>query len=388
MIATREHLDALVGYLTVAGVLEPTDRDSRAWMAGLRAVPRHAFVPTRAWAEPMDDRPEHIIDRHRDSRPWWDAVYSNTTIITQRGDGTADVADTSSPPSSSLSCPHVAMEFLRLLDVADGNRVLEIGTGTGWSAAMLSWRLGDDHVVTVEVDSRVSAAAADALAAAGHCPTVITGDGALGHDARAPYDRVHVTCGVRDIPYAWVQQTRPGGVIVAPWMPAHGQWGEQLQLHVRHGGTAVGRFAGAATFMMMRAQRAPRSWPPYPGEGATSTTRLDPQGLSPAWIEGFGLYLATVAPDLVVTWAGWEAIDGEQAWTMRLRHLHGDDWALVCAWEESGEVEVMQGGGRPLWDELEAAYERWLRAGAPGRERFGMTVGPGGQSVWLDCPDV
>lgn len=60
------------------------------------------------------------------------------------------------------------------------------------------------------------------LKAVGHAPRLVVGDGADGFPQGAPYDRVHATCAVAEIPYAWVEQTRPGGVIVAPWQPGRG----------------------------------------------------------------------------------------------------------------------------------------------------------------------
>ncbi|MEU9888034.1 protein-L-isoaspartate(D-aspartate) O-methyltransferase [Sphaerisporangium sp. NPDC051011] len=354
--------------------------DNHVWAAAMSAVPRHLFVPRRAWADRLIDQPEHLIDRDTDPAAWWKAVYSNTAIITQRGDG--DVADTTSPPTSSLPCPRAALELLELLEVVDGVRVLEIGTGTGWITALLSRRLGDDHVVTVENDPQVATAAAAALAAAGQCPTVVTGEGALGHDPRAPYDRLLATCGVTDVPYAWVQQTRPGGLIVAPWMSADGQWRDLLQLHVRHGGTAIGRFCGATKTGMPRAQQ-PQDWPPE-GPTVTSSTSVDPRRVSSKG--GFRLFLAMAVPDLVIVSAGWEPLDGGAVWALRLGTADQDCWALACVWP-GDLVEVYQGGGRRLWEELERVYAEWVEAGEPGRVRFRMIVGPGGQQIRLE-PDV
>ncbi|MBG0818365.1 methyltransferase domain-containing protein [Planomonospora sp. ID82291] len=383
----RDGVRALADYLTASGVLGPCTPSGRVWVRALQDVPRHLFVPARAWAQPMDERPEHLIDHTADPAAWWEAIYSNTSIITQRGDGTADVADLTAPATSSLSCPHVAAEMLCLLDLDNHHRVLEIGTGTGWSAAMLSWRLRDDQVVTVEIDQQVAEQAAANLAAAGCKPTLIVGDGALGHPGAAPYDRVHVTCGVRDIPPAWIEQTRPGGVIVAPWMPAHGQWGEQVRLDVLGDGHAIGRFRGGATFMMLRAQRPPHRWPTYPADGAVLTDRLDPRTIAASWGQGFGLYLAGAAPHLLITSTGWEQLpDWGWAWIMRLRDLHGSGWAIATTGPSQDDIEITQDSEQPLWSQLRAAFLAWLRAGRPGRDRIGLTITPEGRRMWLDVP--
>jgi protein-L-isoaspartate O-methyltransferase len=68
--------------------------------------------------------------------------------------------------------------MLHSLDVREGMTVLEVGTGSGYNAALLATRLGDDAVTSIELDPALTQRARIALAATGHCPTVITGDGA------------------------------------------------------------------------------------------------------------------------------------------------------------------------------------------------------------------
>ena len=75
-------------------------------------------------------------------------------------------------------------------------------------------RLGEDNVTTVEVDPQVAARADAALETAGYSTWTVTGDGHLGHPRRAPYDRGIGTCAVRRIPYTWIRQTKPGGIIL------------------------------------------------------------------------------------------------------------------------------------------------------------------------------
>ncbi|MGH3868437.1 MAG: protein-L-isoaspartate O-methyltransferase family protein [Pseudonocardiaceae bacterium] len=73
----------------------------------------------------------------------------------------------------------------------------------------------------VEIDATVAQQACTSLTAAGYTPTVITGDGTAGYPDGAPYDRIITTASVRpgELPYPWVTQTRPGGIIVTPWGP-------------------------------------------------------------------------------------------------------------------------------------------------------------------------
>lgn len=377
----EERVPDLAAYLMAAGVLDLADRDSRAWLQALDEVPRHQFVPARAWAQPQDDRPDCLIDRGTGPDAWWDAVYSNTAIITQRSDGEADVSDTDAAPTSSISSPHVAAEFLRLLDVAPHHHVLEIGTGTGWTAAMLAWRLRDDQVTSIEVDEGVAAQAVANLKACGYAPTVLTGDGALGAADGAPYDRIHVTCGVRDIPYAWIEQIRPGGSIVLPWMPRPGGWGYQLRLDVLDDGVAAGTFHGECGFMMLRSQRR-RAWPHYSDDQVESITRVNPREIWAALDHGFDLALAAHAPHIAITSGGWEQDEDWSGWRMRLRDIQGGSWAMAAA-VPGEDTQVSQGGRRQLWPALESAFMEWLRAGRPGIRQYRMLVSSTGQAVWL-----
>lgn len=95
-------------------------------------------------------------------------------------------------------------------------------------------------------------AARSNLAGAGRVPLVITGEGADGYFPAAPYDRVIATCSVRAVPYAWVAQTRPGGIIVTPWGTTV-ENSALLRLVVDDNGElAVGRIVDWATFMLLR----------------------------------------------------------------------------------------------------------------------------------------
>jgi protein-L-isoaspartate O-methyltransferase len=143
-------------------------------------------------------------------------------IVTQVDDGTPlDLDAVGDLSTSSASQPSYVFRMLAAIAVQPGMRVLEIGTGTGYTAALLSARLGDRNVTTIEVDEDVADDAKRALTRAGFRPTVLLGDGARGYPPNARYDRVIATCLVRAVPYAWVEQTLPGGLILTPWGTAY-----------------------------------------------------------------------------------------------------------------------------------------------------------------------
>ncbi|MEU6041724.1 methyltransferase domain-containing protein [Actinomadura sp. NPDC047616] len=387
---TGRLIDQLADRLAAAGDLTRPE-----WRQAMHAAPRHLFTPARAWCVPDGPGVAHTIDRAADPRGWWDGAYADAAIITQIADGDADPATGQGPWTSSLSAPGAVMTFLELLAPRPGDRVLEIGTGTGWTAALLSARLGDDRVTSVEVDPAVAEQAAANLRAAGFTPTLLTGEGADGAPDGAPYDRVHVTCGVTTVPYAWVRQTRPGGVLVFPWMPEFAG-GHKARLTVTGDGRAIGRFHGSASYMMLRAQRGPQLQVPDEPAGVPgveeSMTLLDPRTVV-GDSYGADVAIAGMLPDVMGAERstrphddGSDGEGGEGRWCLILADTAGTSWACCRHRPGAREHLVHQAGPRRLWDEVADAYLRWVGWGSPGRNRFGMTITATGQQVWRDDP--
>jgi protein-L-isoaspartate O-methyltransferase len=373
---TADRAAALADSLRACGALT----DPR-WHQAISAVPRQLFAPARAQVQSADEG-ERVIDSGDDPDEWLRQVYApGTAIITQREDGQVPVASDEGVPTSSLSEPAIVAEFLELLEIRDGNTVLEIGTGSGWTAALLSHRVGEDRVTTIEIDGQVASQAERNLKAAGFAPSVILGDGAVGWPSAAPYDRVHVTCGVAQIPMAWVEQCRPGAVIVLPWLPA-GYGGHQLQLRVGGDGRATGRFYGGCGYMMIRSQRT--RWNAHHATQArTSAGRLDPREVT-AGDPGLQLLFAALLPG--VTQMGIHDADGSFSLLLSDHDREAGSWAACDYDPATGHSQVTQYGDRSLWDETEATFDAWLSLGTPARSRFGLTLDNSGQHVWLDTP--
>lgn len=156
--------------------------------AAMRAVPRHLFVP------------EASLER----------AYGPDSVVTFRdGDGVA---------ISSASGPGVVAGMLDQLGAGPGDRVLEIGAGTGYNAACLAELVGPaGSVTTVDIGADIVASAQRALTTAGYERVrVVHGDGADGVPDAAPYDRIIVTAGAWDVPPSWREQLAPGGRLVVP----------------------------------------------------------------------------------------------------------------------------------------------------------------------------
>ncbi|WP_380281045.1 methyltransferase domain-containing protein [Kitasatospora purpeofusca] len=343
----------------------------REWQEALKAIPRHRFLPERIWLADSDGGYE-AADLQTAHDRWFEAAYADVPIVTQVNDGQESVDIW---PSSSASAPSIVVRMLCDLRLRPGARVLEIGTGTGWNAALLSHRLGPENVVSVEIDSDIVRQARASLYAAGLDVDVICGDGADGWTHRAPYDRVVSTCSVRRVPWAWIEQTRPGGTVLTPWDNPMICWG-LLRLTVgRH--QAQGRFSPHSAFMLMRTQRQDLRIfrdvvrdEHVPEKGRTS---LAPQQVTgEAWEARFALGLR-----LGDVWTAWEE-DAARLWAAS---TDARSWAAVDL-----DGTVWQYGPRRLWDEVEEAHRWWERQGRPGPSRFGLTVTEGEQWAWLDAP--
>ncbi|MFC7328709.1 methyltransferase domain-containing protein [Marinactinospora rubrisoli] len=364
-----------------------------AWHRAIRAVPRAPFIPDTVWVSSRD-RPgwyRPITSDDPECPTWADADWS---LITQVDDGVPAGEDGwSRLPTSSISQPSLVVAMLQALDARDGQRVLEIGTGTGYNTALLCERLGDERVTSVEIDPEVADSAHRALGKLGYRPRLVVGDGVLGVPDGAPYDRLLATVAAHDVPTAWIGQVRPGGVIVTPWSTWFSP-GVLLRLEVAGDGGASGRFVGEADFMMLRSQRS-RS--PF-GEWREYVDENDPAAVAgrtrtnPRWIayrnDGWRLVAGHLVPG--VDFVSYEAADGSGEASVYVfdRGLGTGSWALgeYSPREDSWETSVR--GPRDLWAEIGAAWRVWQRAGRPGRDRLGLTVTPeGAQVLWADVPE-
>jgi protein-L-isoaspartate(D-aspartate) O-methyltransferase len=147
----------------------------------MRRVPRHLFVPESEWKYAYADYPLPI---------GW---------------------------GQTISAPHMVAIMCDLLDIRDGMKVLEIGAGSGYHAAVMAVLAGSGHVYAVEVVEGLAEFARQNLKKAGITNvTVVTGDGSLGLPEYAPYDRINVACAAPDILDTLTAQLKRGGKLVIP----------------------------------------------------------------------------------------------------------------------------------------------------------------------------
>jgi methyltransferase of ATP-grasp peptide maturase system len=355
------------------------------WREVFASVPRHEFVP---WFFEQGDpgQWQRIESTKTDEQDrWLSAVYSNTTLVTAVHEltlpRTAGHSSFAVAVSSSTE-PGLMAQMLEDLDVQTGHTVLEIGTGTGYNAALLCERLGDHHVYSLDLRQELVDAAASRLAQAGYHPFLVTGEGADGLAERGPYDRIIATCSVQHIPPAWIDQLRPGGMLLTD-LEGTIYAGSLATLHRLDHHIVEGRFcARYGSFMPMQHQlsiRPGRSHRSDPGTPTERTTTVGPDLLHQRHrpFAFFAQLHLPTATQLHAKAAGTQT---------RLVAPDGSWCEITNRADESGHHQVTEGGPQPLWQAIEHAHERYAALDHPGWERFGITATPTEQQVWLDDP--
>lgn len=161
-------------------------------LAALRRVPRHEFVPKELLPWAYEDRPLAI------------------------GEG------------QTISQPHVVAFMTQQLGLKPSDRVLEIGTGSGYQAAVLGELAAE--VYTIEIVPALARRARRTLGRLGYRNVFVKeGDGFSGWPGKAPFDAVIVTCSVEEIPPPLIEQLREGGRLIAPVGPSLDRDGDGRQ---------------------------------------------------------------------------------------------------------------------------------------------------------------
>lgn len=350
-----------------------------------RAVPRHLFLPGLAIAE----------------------AYADEAVAVQFAGGVA---------TSSASQPSMMAIMLEQLDLRPGHRVLEIGAGTGYNAALVARIVGPAGSVTaVDIDEELVDRAAVHLASAGvDGVELVVGDGALGHPPGAPYDRIVLTVGSEDVRPEWVAQLAPGGRLLLPLAVRGSQLSTALVLgadgvlrsdsvrscaFIRLRGEAASTDAGHVLDGLGVVLQAPQD-APAPDPAAVARALADPGGQRPCPVplaavdvwDGFGLWLALTEPgacrlvvveeepalpdDLIplVPGSGTVALAADPA------EVPGVAAVVAVGAPEGGAVPVavraFGPGGAGLADRLLEALDRWVAAGRPGAADWRLTVVP------------
>ncbi|MGH3517322.1 MAG: methyltransferase domain-containing protein [Haloechinothrix sp.] len=349
---------------------------SAEWKAGFAAVPRHVFVPRF-----FENRPElGWVAVDQSDADYLDLVYQNEALITQL-DGDPGAWDKlrkegvylGGHATSSSSAPGLMAVMVDALQAEPGLTVLEVGTGTGYNAAILCNRLGDEYVTTVDIDAGLVESARLRLAGLGYRPATAVADAAITVPD-GPYDRLMATVGIRRVPPCWLTAVKPGGLILANLYSDMAS-DAIFALTVSDTGTATGRAPIGGTFMPTRDNIMPFNFMLHDNaDGEQHTTNL-PVGL----LTDFGpfyLFASLIMRDVQVHYFP------ASAGTLRPGLLGRDR-----SWAYELDGTAVHGGLRNLWAELEDVHTLWQDSGNPGRDRLGLTVAKDQQSLWIDSPE-
>jgi protein-L-isoaspartate(D-aspartate) O-methyltransferase len=361
---------------------------TRAVEEAFRAVPRHCFLPGLPLRE----------------------AYADEAVAVQHVEGIA---------TSSASQPSMMAIMLEQLDLRPGQRVLEIGAGTGYNAALMARIVGPTGVVTaVDIDEELVATAAAHLAAAGTSGVeLVCGDGALGHPPGAPYDRIVLTVGSADIRPEWVAQLRAGGRLLLPLAVR----GSQLSMALDLGADGLLRSASvrSCAFIRLRGLGAGHETTVPLDEGRSLLVPEDGPGVDRAAVTTAlaapGRLLTTRVPlrsaDVFDGFGLWLGLTDPRACRLLVAAGREDDLpdellplgpgsgtvALTAAPGEAGLAAVVLGTGAVHgWDalpvavrsfgpagaepavRLRAALADWRAAGHPDAPRWRFTAVPAG----------
>lgn len=325
-------------------------------------MPREAFAPTFSVRTP-----EGLIAFTEGHPEFFEKVYSDDSLVTRRDAGGTSV--------SSSSQPSVMARMLEAFTVADGARVLEIGTGTGYNTALLCHRFGAAQVVSVDIDPELTAAAQERLFQIGYEPLVVAGDGTAGHADGAPYDGILATCGVHRIPAAWLKQVRPGGIIVTNIGIGI------VRLTVDAEGGAHGEYLPEeAGFMVARpaADHVAETASKYTGlvingSGHSHSTEI-PEGVCEALVHPSALEVALLHPDVL----SMSLTSEDGATVYGLVHPPTGAWCRITPGGQGGNARVTHDGPKPLWEERRSLLSTWIEDGRPGPDSYRLTVNSSG----------
>lgn len=343
-------------------------------------------------------------------------VYRDEAHVTKK--------DSQGMAVSSSSQPAIMAAMLELLELEPGQRVLEIGAGTGYNAALLERLVGPSgQVTTIDVDPEIAARARWALFQAATAVEVVVGDGRQGHGSGAPYDRIIVTAAARALPTVWLEQLAEGGRLVVPvrlapdadafdLIPAFvrrgdslraidSTWGGFMSLHGGEGMRDVPAATLSATFSSRGRHEALVS---VTGAGverlsvdgakrlvaallgrATRSRTGGAISLAPGELPGALIYLTTRVPQSRRIWirhsgrhgVGLVGAGGRGIAALTMPNI----WSLPHAAQRRWHLEGW--GEDAALQELTELVESWRRLEREGRDQLVLTALPAGEMLRL-----
>jgi len=319
------------------------------------------LVP-RWFARSRDGEAWKVLDGPSDEPAWLDAAYdSRMTLVTRIGAVHADHADPGARyggrPASSATLPGLVLDMYRRARLVDGTSILDVGTGSGYGAALLALRFGAGQVTSIDVDPYLTATAAERLDSFGARPRILTADSA--GDLHGSYDRIVPMVSLPGIPASWLTALRPAGRLVFSLT------GGSVLITARKtaDGGALGRVEyERASFMAARhgSDSPPHSSIPEQAldeDGEQVTTSPYPV-IDPTWGWELDGLLSVTAPGIT-----HRTVTNQQTGIITTWMTHPDgSWARATGTSDEPAL-VHQAGRRRLWDILDDHRTYWLTHG-------------------------
>ncbi|MEY9988078.1 protein-L-isoaspartate O-methyltransferase [Streptomyces sp. V4I8] len=352
-----------------------THRTSR-WRGPVSYTPRHLFVPQ--WWE--RDAEQWSLREPLTDTDWYAASYGDRSLITRVGMLHADRAQAddhpTGRPTSSATLPSLVVRMLDHARIDDGDELLDVGTGSGYGAALAAQELSDASVTSMDVDPYLVEAARDRLDLAGLHPTVevVDATGPLP-GRRGKFDRIVATVAVRNVPASWLAALRVGGrlvttiagtsLLVTAEKRADGsavgrvEWDRAGFMHARHGDDCP----PGATHLLATAHD-------LDGEDVT-TSPYPVVDVANAW--DLDSMLGITAPGIEHSYR-----ENGARRTAVMAHADGS-WARAFTGDD-GRTVVHQGGPRRLWEILDGLRAYWLQHGELPVRGAAVLITPEGQT--------
>ena len=342
-------------------------------------TPRHLFVHRfRLAGGPLDNRTDDgsLWDSDVDPMAALADIYSDA-VMTH-----VDAAGKGLPSTNSQ--PSYVLWLLSLLDLQPGHRVLEIGSGSGWLAAVMARLVGDDGQVTgIEIIPELAAQSrADLVRLGTGNVCVFAADGAHGHAAGAPFDRVMITAASWEVPDALFDQVAEGGRLLVPVELRGG--GCQVTLLRREGSGFMAERSIPGWFVPLLGSRQQRPqlrlalvalpfWDEIKGAPLRRVKlplAMGPDGMAGSAVTAFRAFLGRTAPGF--------AVFGEGEPPEQRPGVPAEPFGIVDAADRSVALwrdgELVGYGGPGAMRSAARAYANWVACGLPGLAEMGLQV--------------
>jgi protein-L-isoaspartate(D-aspartate) O-methyltransferase len=357
-------------------------RLSPSIQAAFLAVPRLHFVKAYYVQQGQSLRWTQI---EADAR----MVYQDQALVTQ--------LDARGMPSSSSSQPSIMAAMLEALDIQEGQRILEIGAGTGYNAALLSQLVGAaGQVVTIDISERLVEQARLRLQAAGYTTVqVACANGLHGYAQAGPYDRIIVTGGFPCLSSAWLDQLVAGGKLVGNLLCS---LSHSIVVVTKQGdGTASGRFLPYIDAAFMQLREAQEHLQPVSPINLTAYAQQpligQAIGVSPETSDvlmaladpTFLFYLQWHAPSLVIRpkWGSPQSASPTMNYLLDRDSLTSVEYPIA---PDSIPYHVHVRGQYNLWEQVQEVYQQWNSLQRPGLDAYQLEIQSGGQHTIMLGP--